>query len=423
MTDPLIDTGADYSSIAISSTGTLYVGDMYTNLYAIDSNNGSIIWSYPTDAGTGYSSPAIAQDGTIYIVSDSATLYAITDNGNSATLKWTYSIPGHYHTSAGSPIVASDGTIIMLSRNTVGVLTAINPDSTLRWEYSLIGNIGYGSPSIGSNNIIYVGDDVGYLYGIDINGNEVLKVQLFYNDVSSPPAFSQDNNTIYIGAGYNYSTNDYTGSGLYALNINTGAVIWYFPTPTQDRCTPAISANGTIYVGDDYNPPNFYAINPDGTLKWSHELVDIVRSSPAIAADGTVYVGDRDNNFYAFQSIASPSACPITPKYSGDTVTLKATPKDGIGPYYVEFQKNGVLIDPSRLGGTNPGTSQLYDVLENVSITREYTLDDLDVSTSGGTIDFSVYMSDSCPTIAQTCTDTCTITIGCIAPVCNFTVI
>ena len=114
-----------------------------------------------------------------------------------------------------------------------------------------------------------------------------------------------------------------------------------------------------------------------------------------------------------------PGGCPGI-KYSGDTITLKATPANGIGPYYVEFKKNTAIISSSRLGGlSNPIT----DAPEDVQITRVYTLNDLDISSaSTGTINFSVYISDSCPTGAKYCESVCTVTIGCIAPVCNFTV-
>ena len=111
--------------------------------------------------------------------------------------------------------------------------------------------------------------------------------------------------------------------------------------------------------------------------------------------------------------------CPIIPKYSGDMITLNATPKDGIGPYYVVFKKGIGIINPLRLGSlSNPVTG----VPENTLITRVYTLDDEDIRTSTGIISFSVYMEDSCPTGAQTCTETCAMTIGCVAPVCNFVV-
>lgn len=134
-----------------------------------------------------------------------------------------------------------------------------------------------------------------------------------------------------------------------------------------------------------------------------------------------MWVGDidRTNNWQIFFTTETLPACTSTLKYSGDTVTLQATPKDGIGPYHVEFLKNGVLINSLRLDGPNP----IDPATENAQITRIYTLDDADiVGTSIGKITFSVFISDSCPTGAKTCTATCDVYIGCIAPVCNFTV-
>lgn len=116
----------------------------------------------------------------------------------------------------------------------------------------------------------------------------------------------------------------------------------------------------------------------------------------------------------------SSTTCPTVPKYSGDTVTLEATPRDGTGPYYVEFRINGDTIGTSRLtGGTNP----ISGALEDIPVVRTYTLDDLDISSAlTGTIEFSVFISDSCPIEPMTCAESCIIDIGCVAPVCNFTV-
>lgn len=117
---------------------------------------------------------------------------------------------------------------------------------------------------------------------------------------------------------------------------------------------------------------------------------------------------------------AQAPLCPTGPKYSGNILTLKATPKNGIGPYYIVFRKDGSTISPTRLGGLD---NPILSATENIEITRTYTLDDADIAGAiGGTIDFSVYMIDSCPPTGQTCEDHCIINIGCIAPVCNFVV-
>jgi hypothetical protein len=111
--------------------------------------------------------------------------------------------------------------------------------------------------------------------------------------------------------------------------------------------------------------------------------------------------------------------CPVATKYKGDTLTLQATPRDGTYPYNVEFRKNGIAIPGNDPSG-NPYT--ITGALEDVTLTRTYVITNDDVRLSSGSIDFSVYISDSCPTGSLSCSEICTVTLGCLTPVCNFTV-
>ena len=62
--------------------------------------------------------------------------------------------------------------------------------------------------------------------------------------------------------------------------------------------SPAIGSDGTIYVGSYDN--NLYAINPDGSKKWTFKTVTVC-ILPAIGSDGTIYVGSRDDYLYAIK--------------------------------------------------------------------------------------------------------------------------
>lgn len=53
--------------------------------------------------------------------------------------------------------------------------------------------------------------------------------------------------------------------------------------------SPAIAADGTIYVGS--SDDHLYALNPNGTLRWRYPTGGEIWSSPAIGPDGTIYVG------------------------------------------------------------------------------------------------------------------------------------
>jgi len=104
--------------------------------------------------------------------------------------------------------------------------------------------------------------------------------------IYSSPAISVDG-TIYVGS-FDYN--------LYAIYSN-GTRKWIFEKGKIIRSSPSIGADGTIYVGTYDN--NLYAINPGGTQKWVFETENIIWSSPAIGADGTIYVGSGDDNLYA----------------------------------------------------------------------------------------------------------------------------
>ncbi|UCG68793.1 MAG: PQQ-binding-like beta-propeller repeat protein, partial [Thermoplasmata archaeon] len=106
------------------------------------------------------------------------------------------------------------------------------------------------------------------------------------SNVGSSPAIGPDG-TIYDGS------SDYK---IYAINPD-GTKKWSYMTRHGIFSSPAICSDGTIYAGS--NDAKLYAINPDGTLKWSFTTDKLVRSSPAIGTDGTIYVGSRDNKLYA----------------------------------------------------------------------------------------------------------------------------
>jgi outer membrane protein assembly factor BamB len=93
----------------------------------------------------------------------------------------------------------------------------------------------------------------------------------------SSPAIDRDGN-IYFGA-WNF----------YAMNPN-GTLKWIFKGGIEASC-PAIDENGTIYIGAH---ESLCALYPNGTLKWSHAASGI-EASPVIGGDGTIYFADTNN--------------------------------------------------------------------------------------------------------------------------------
>ena len=79
-----------------------------------------------------------------------------------------------------------------------------------------------------------------------------------------------------------------------------GNEIWSFKTYHAVQFSPAVGADGTVYVGS--GDGHVYALDPaNGNELWSFETGNWVESSPALGADGTVYVGSGDGHVYAIR--------------------------------------------------------------------------------------------------------------------------
>ena len=77
-----------YSSPAIGSDGTVYVGSIDRKLYAINGKTGGKLWEFETGKDV-FSSPAIGSDGTVYVGSWDNKIYAIkTDSKGLAKSPW-----------------------------------------------------------------------------------------------------------------------------------------------------------------------------------------------------------------------------------------------------------------------------------------------------------------------------------------------
>lgn len=229
------------------------------------------------------------------------------------------------------------------------------PNGTLRWRF-YSGNRIYGSPSIAPDSTIFIGSSWnGHLYALYPNGT----LKWDYPGAGTPnnPSIGNDG-TIY--AGYLYDLKALYPNGTLKWDFNVGSDKYI------GKSAPAISADGTIYLGVDYiddNGGDIVAINPDGTERWRKKIAGYwVESSPSIAEDGTVYIGSSDTistgYLHAFGLIESNSP-PNTPTISGPTH----------GKAGVEYKYIFTAVDPDR----NPISYYIdWGDGTNTSWTREY---------------------------------------------------
>ena len=106
------------------------------------------------------------------------------------------------------------------------------------------------------------------------------------------------NNRVYFGC---------ADGRLYCFDL-LGNILWSYPAIDAVDVSPTVGADGTVYFCTEnvFGPPvqqRAYAINPDGTLKWSIliQRPGITHGSLAIGPDGTIYIPELGpgGNLYA----------------------------------------------------------------------------------------------------------------------------
>lgn len=189
-----------------------------------------------------------------------------------------------YNGSVSSPTISEDGTIYTVEEN--GSIYAISSHGNVKWKYMVYG---YSSPVIGNDGTIYVGGyDSKKLYALDDEGK--LKWSVEVGKIYASPSVGYDG-TIYVSSDENF----------YAINPN-GKIKWKISNLSLS--TAAIGNNGMIY---GVNVKYLYAISSGGKIKWKFKpeglTPGLLSAPPVIDRDGFVYMTDDKGYVYALNSM------------------------------------------------------------------------------------------------------------------------
>lgn len=271
------------SSPTLGTDGTVYIGTE-RSLCAYAPEDGSERWCYQLAGTIRRNNATLDVNGHLYIGARDNRLYALdsTDEGQEV---WSYKIQNDGDVNTSPVISPTDGTVYVVATFN-GWAHALSPTAGPPpiWSLPNGGFVAYSSPALGADGTIYFGTSRGYLRALTPAGTlrwEV-KVGKYIRDTS--PVIATDG-TIYIGS----------ADGIAAVAPD-GTIKWTFVTNGRVRSTPALDPAGRIYVGSVGQGPSlratFYAINPNGTERWSYVPTAVQSrffSSPAIGADGTIY--------------------------------------------------------------------------------------------------------------------------------------
>ena len=262
-------------------------------LYCLDSNNGSLIWSY-TNSNIGQSSSPVVSiaPGNARVYVPGAKLYAfglwgdyqwtntqcswppspaVSKNGESLYLSCQddnklyqlIAATGVANNSVANqpqsvykPTVRNDGSVVMMQSNTAYYISAFNPTATaLLWTHQVSCNPGTQLTVDNSGNIYFPCLDSDWttsLLTLSADGNTLRTLTPTLPGQFSPPSLGA-NGVLYsvLRTPYNSSA----PSVLFAVDSTNGNTLFTFNTTSAGQeadsntfFSPAISMDGTVFV-------------------------------------------------------------------------------------------------------------------------------------------------------------------------------
>ncbi len=305
-------------STAAVHRGTLYVGALDNNLYAINIQDASFKWKFPTTRPV-VSSPVVAEEenvvlfgsldhnfyavdtrlgeevwrvetqgpvqssarlahGHVFFGSDDGQLYAV--RVSHGRVQWTWD--GHVAIRS-RPLITSEQIIVGLES---GEVVSLDLSGSLVWRFKAKRAV--SSSPLEYEGLVFFGSRDWQVYALDLTRGWKVWEFRTTKPVLSSPAVGEEK--VFIGS---------VDGHLYAIDAYSGKERWRFKTENQVTSSPAYF-NGAVYFGgvDGY----VYSLEAKtGQLRWRFKTGGPIPASPVVH-DGVVYIGSMDHRVYALKA-------------------------------------------------------------------------------------------------------------------------
>ena len=258
----------------VVSDGIVYFGPFDRHVYAVDAQNGTLLWRYATEYDVSFLTLAV---GVVYVLTEHGPLYAL--DAGSGELLWSYEADDQ------TGMALEDGVAYVVTRENLLALDASTGELLSRYESDVAM---YGPTLV--DGTLYGHTVEGVVSAIDTaTGDTIWRYKYWSYETNGELGLSP---AVIGGVVYSVTSDGY----LYLLEADSGKLVRLYQVGGE-LVAPPVVVDGVVYLGsfDSY----LYALNIDtGELLWHYRTGDAIFASPAVA-DGVVYVASMDNTVYA----------------------------------------------------------------------------------------------------------------------------
>lgn len=251
-----------------------FAGDDKYSMVAYDLIEGSKMWR--KNFGYIQTSPVL-YNHAVYFGTLNGNEYKIEDSTGKVLWKFFCGEPIH------STCAASGNRVIFGTDK--GSLICLNTDTGMEaWKFKITAPI-FSTPMIHNNNVYFGADDSNY-YSINIESGSVAWKNNLKTKITGGSALFKDSLAVFGGI----------NGVVYAVNKNSGEVVWSFLTYGTITSTP-LACGSYIYV-TSFDSHVYCLDGTSGSLVWKFLLENKSRTTPVVWKDYLFVAADR--SIYCF---------------------------------------------------------------------------------------------------------------------------
>lgn len=300
----LVLTGCSGRRLVASSWPGLVVDDEMAyvafgqRFYAIDPERQRVEWQYPNSADsksqtTYYAAPAVG-DGLLVVGAYDSVLYGV--ERETRTVVWTFNRASDRY--IGSPVVFEGRVYAATAGNELFALDLeelerlgvvekadearrLAETAAVEWEFGA--DHGIWSAPLVTPEMLYVTSLDHHVYALEIDSGEVVWKRELPGAIAGSPVLSGDGKTLYVG-NFDYH--------LYALRAANGEELWSVEGSNWVWGSPALAGDKLFFADlDGY----LYAVDAEtGAMLWQEKVADAIRGGPVFDPErGYLYVAGR----------------------------------------------------------------------------------------------------------------------------------